>query len=170
MCNPYVVESSPKSTISTLRSPLESPKYRNSPCVSPYVKLSPPVPSPLPSSGAPFAVIRLCNAVSVYRPSASEPLCVSAPEKLVSVTTVTPLTYATVAWKVTEPPPLRVSVNALTALAGKVTTWSKVNVRLVTRERWAEPSLTITLVIFGGTTALTVYSPLVPPEASTWIR
>src|SRR5204863_9950260 len=84
------------------------------------------------------------RAVKVYRPSASDPNWVAAPVKPPSVTVVAPPAVLTVAVKATAAPSVRASRKAAAGSDGRVTTVLKVTVRLVTRERWAAPSLTCT--------------------------
>ena len=59
-----------------------------------------------------------------------------------SVTTVTPLRIDDDAVKLTALPPLRVRVNASATEPANVTWVLNATVRFVTRERWADPSLT----------------------------
>src|SRR5207244_4248231 len=68
----------------------------------------------------------------------------------VNVTTVCPLTTGAAAEKPTVPPPIRDSVNAAVGVVAKFTGKSKVTARLVTRDRWGDPSLTSVLSTCGG--------------------
>ena len=84
-------------------------------------------------------------------PSASEPKSVAGPLKPVSVTTVAPFTTAVVAVNSTGVPSLsRVSVKASAAGPANDTVRLNVTCRLVTFDRWAEPSLTWVPVTRGA--------------------
>src|SRR5204862_2127053 len=114
-------------------------------------KLSPAVPSPLPSSDRPPAEIWPAKAVSVYRPSASEPNSVAAPVKFENVTTVTPPTTFGVAVNSTAAPSLaRVSVKAALVAPAKVTVVLNVTASELTRDRWTAPAFTVAPLTVGA--------------------